>query len=97
MDPLFSKIGAARPQRSPIRFAHIDCDIYSSTRTILDNIGSLLQAGSVIVFDDYWNYPGWQQHQHKAFQEFINDTGAEYEYLGFVSSRWYMAVRITRL
>jgi hypothetical protein len=25
----------------------------------------------VIVFDEYFNYPGWRAHEYKAFQEFI--------------------------
>jgi hypothetical protein len=28
-----------------------------------------LASGSVIVFDEYFNYPGWKVHEFKAFQD----------------------------
>ena len=40
------------------------------------------------MFDEYLNYPGWQQHEHKAFAEFIARTGRRYRYLGFASSQF---------
>ena len=58
-----------------IAFVHIDCDIYASTRTILQLIRSRLREGLVIVFDEYFKYPCWQQHQHRAFREFVAETG----------------------
>ncbi len=67
-----------------ISFLHVDCDLYSSTKTILDLLEPRLGAGSVIVFDEYWNYPGWQQHEYKAFYEFIEKTGKRYRYDSFV-------------
>ena len=29
----------------------------------------------MIVFDEYFNYPGWRGHEFKAFQEFVAETG----------------------
>src|SRR5690606_1350909 len=37
----------------PVRFINIDCDIYSSTKTVLDSLASRIVHGSVIVFDEY--------------------------------------------
>jgi hypothetical protein len=48
----------------------------------------------VIVFDEYLNYPGWQQHEHRAVAEFIAATGRRYEYLAFASNEFSVAVRI---
>ncbi len=76
-------------------FIHVDCDLYSSARTILANLGSHIAKGTIIVFDEYFNYPGWQQHEYRALKEFISASGYAYEYIGFVSSHQQVAVRIT--
>jgi hypothetical protein len=77
-----------------IALLHVDCDIYSSTKTIFDLAGDRLPAGAVIVFDEYFNYPNWRQHEWKAFQEFIAATGRRYEYLGFTEKNGHVAVRM---
>ena len=35
---------------------HIDCDLYSSTKTVLGFVESLLVDGTVIIFDDWYNF-----------------------------------------
>lgn len=75
-----------------LAFIHVDCDLYASTKIIFDLLGSRIKSGTVIVFDEYFNYPGWQEHEFKAFQEFIQSSGLRYEYLGF--SRFQAIVKI---
>ncbi len=64
-----------------ISFLHIDCDLYSSTKTVFDNLYDRIKSGTIIVFDEYFNYPNWQNHEYKAFQEFVKKYNVEYEYL----------------
>ena len=48
---------------------HVDCDLYSST---LESLGAVLgrcQAGTVILFDEYYNYPDFAQHEWRAWRE----------------------------
>jgi hypothetical protein len=73
---------------------HVDCDIYSSTVTVLRGLGERLRTGSVVVFDEYFNYPNWQRHEWKAFQEFSRDSGFSYRYLGFAQKNGHVAVRL---
>lgn len=63
-------------------FIHIDCDLYSSTKTIFDNIYDRIIPNTVIQFDEYYNYPGWRNHEFKAFKEFCQKYNVEYEYIG---------------
>ena len=63
-------------------FIHIDCDLYSSTKTAFDNIYDRVVPNTVIQFDEYYNYPGWRNHEFKAFQEFCKKYSVEYEYIG---------------
>jgi len=78
----------------PVSFAHIDCDLYSSTQTILAQLRNRIVPGTILVFDEYFNYPGWEVHEHRAFAEFITVTGRAYEYVGVVPSHQQVAVRI---
>lgn len=54
-----------------IDLLHIDCDLYSSTKDVLDNIGDLIGHNTLIVFDEFVNYPGWELHEYKAFTEYL--------------------------
>ena len=75
-------------------FIHIDCDLYSSTKTVLDGLKDRIVPGTVIVFDEYFNYPGWQRHEYRAFQEFVEENGIKYEYIGYCRKGQHVAVRI---
>jgi len=76
----------------PVSFIHIDCDIYSSTRTIFGQLAERIVPGTVILFDEYFNYPNWEAHEFKAFQEYVAEHGVTYRYLAF--ARQQVAVRI---
>jgi len=79
-----------------IAFLHSDSDLYSSTKTTLEYLKDHFQDGSVIVFDEYFNYAGWQEHEHKAFCEFLDETGYKVEYLGYCDSKCPLAVRLRK-
>ncbi|MBS1717992.1 MAG: class I SAM-dependent methyltransferase [Armatimonadetes bacterium] len=76
----------------PIRFLHIDSDLYSSAKTVLDALKDRIVPGTVILFDEYLNYPGWQQHEYKAWQEHVASQNLKYEYIGFASMDYSVAV-----
>ncbi len=84
---------AAHPQ--PVSLAHIDCDIYSSARTVLEAIAGRIQPGTVLLFDEYFNYPGWQHHEHKAFREFARTCRLRYEYAAYNASHQQVVIRCT--
>lgn len=67
----------------PIALLHVDCDLYSSTVTIFEHLEKQIRPGTIIVFDEYFNYPAWQMHEHKAFREYLSRTGRRCRYLGY--------------
>lgn len=83
---------ASHPE--PISFLHVDCDLYSSTVTIFELLGDRLQEGSVILFDEYYNFHRWQQHEFRAFQEFVEKSGLTYEYIAYSVTGQQVAVRV---
>lgn len=77
-----------------VAFLHLDADLYSSTATVLTGFEDRIDKGTVLVFDEYFNYPGWQQHEHRAFREFVERTGRSFEYLAYNRRGQQIAVRL---
>lgn len=78
----------------PAALVHLDADLYSSTKTALSLLRERIGPGTVLVFDEYLNYPGWRAHEHKAFQEFVGETGLRYRYIGFSTLQGQAAAEI---
>ena len=52
---------------------YIDCDLYSSTKQVLEFVNPFLVNGSVVCFDDYYNYKASpEQGEQLAITEFLN-------------------------
>jgi hypothetical protein len=65
-----------------VSLLHVDCDLYASTATSLGALRAHVRPGTVLVFDELVNYPGYEAHELKALYEFCRDTGWGVEYLG---------------
>ena len=78
----------------PVAFLHLDADLYSSTRTVLTALAPRMRAGTVLVFDEYFNFPGWEEHEHRAWTEFVEETGLQFEYLGFTADDEQVSLRL---
>jgi hypothetical protein len=77
-----------------IALLHVDCDLYSSTQTVFGYLHEKIVPGTIIVFDEYFNYPTWQRHEYAAFQEYVTYRQVKYEYFGLVPGDQQVAVRI---
>ncbi len=66
-----------------IRFCHVDCDTFESALYVLRAIAARLKPGSIIVFDEYYGYPNWQQGEFKAWQTVCTESGIAYKYRAF--------------
>ena len=59
-----------RHQLTKAAIVHIDCDLYESTRVVLEFITPLLVDGTIIIFDDWFHFNGHPQRgEQKAFHE----------------------------
>jgi hypothetical protein len=63
-------------ERMPkVGVAHIDVDLYSSTVDVLYFIKPLLVQGSVLIFDDWYCFPGGTiKGERKALTEFLKSN-----------------------
>lgn len=87
--PEFKKVYAG-----PISLIHIDSDLYSSAKTVLSLLEDQIVPGTIIVFDEFLNYPGFKDHEYKAFFEFIAESGRGFKLLSFVDRGFSVAFRI---
>jgi len=52
-----------------VTFVHVDCDLYSSTKTVLEHCLPYMDHGSVLVFDELHSYEGCEAHEMRALKE----------------------------
>jgi predicted O-methyltransferase YrrM len=69
----------------PIALLHIDCDLYESTVDVLYPLSDWIRSGTIIVFDEwYYNYDKfYDDHEQKAFYEWVANLGLKYELVEF--------------
>lgn len=77
-------------EKKNIAFLHIDCDLYSATKSALFSSAKYIKSGTVIQFDELFemiNYEGdgkswWWTHEIDAWNEFVKEYKVEYKWLG---------------
>jgi hypothetical protein len=78
----------------PMAFMHLDADLYSSTRDVLTVLCDRIVSGTVMQFDEFFNTPEWRENEYKAFMEFVEKNGIEFEYLGYSTTSQQVAIKI---
>lgn len=64
-----------------IAYLHLDADIYSSTKYVLDSLTGRIVSGTVISFDEIYNYPEYADHEIKAWVEYCNEQKISFEWI----------------
>lgn len=65
-----------------IGFIHLDADLYSSTSYVLTKFKDRFVEGSILMFDEFAHYPGYKEHEYKAFIEFLDQVNFDVEFVG---------------
>ncbi len=67
-----------------VSFIHMDADLYSSTKYVLNHLKDYIDEDCVIVFDELVNFLGFdgETSELKAFYEFITENNVNYEWIG---------------
>ncbi|MCP5504337.1 MAG: hypothetical protein H7A41_04200 [Chlamydiales bacterium] len=50
--------------------------------------------GTIIVFDEFYNYPSAENHEFKAFMKFLEQTELQTEYLAYNAYHEQVVARI---
>lgn len=77
-----------------INFVHMDLDTYDSSKYVLSKIKPYLVENAVILFDELYNFPGWEVGEYKALTEVFNED--EYKFLAFAKSEKNAAIKIIK-
>lgn len=82
-----------------ISFIHIDCDLYSATKFVLNESKTLLQQGTVILFDEFYGYSAWESSgEFLAWNEFLfENSNIRCEFIGINNKHEQVAVCITHV
>ena len=77
-----------------VALINIDCDIYSSTKTVLDLLSARIKKGTIILFDEYIGNLHWEEDEHKAFMESVAKYQWKYEYLFYSAYTKQVVVKL---
>ena len=67
--------------KETVSFLHVDCDIYSSSKFVLNKLKDRIVSGTVISFDEIYNYPGFENHEILSWLEFVKETNLKYKWI----------------
>lgn len=82
------------PTARLLQAIHIDCDLGSSTATALRHLTrQILEAKPLLLFDEFYNYAGCEQHEVAAFSEWAIQNKVEFEIMAR-SSHEQVLIRI---
>ena len=62
---------------SRLLVVHLDADLYASTIFVLRELKDALVPGSYLLFDEFSD----RQHELRAFEEFLSESGFRFEFL----------------
>ncbi len=65
--------------KEPIAFLHVDCDLYSSTNAVMHYLYPQIIEGTIIMFDELYGFPNYEEHEHKALME----SNLEYKFIAY--------------
>ena len=75
-----------------IKFVHMDLDTYPSTKYTLEKIKPYLCKDAIILFDELYNFIGWENGEYKALIETFNDE--EYSFKAFTLNYFQPAIQL---
>jgi hypothetical protein len=81
----------------PISLLHIDCDLYSSTKTILNKLLPYIGTNTIILFDEWYYNCDYRCNdgEQKAFFEWIVQNNISFEFMfNELNSYYYNSDRI---
>lgn len=71
----------------PVAFLHMDADLYTSTIDVMSHLTQQcrLRKGTVIAFDELYNFPEWQGNtsEYRALREWNATARAAWKYVAY--------------
>ena len=81
-----------KEKQPKINFIHMDLDTYDSSKFVLEKVKPYIQKNCIIIFDELYNFPGWDVGEYKALQEVFTEN--EYKFLAFTAEGTSCVIQI---
>jgi len=88
-----------KEKNQKIKFIHLDLDLYSASKYALNTIFDYLEDEAIIVIDDVYGLPSWEEHSIKSLSECFDESKYDMEPIatcGWVNGWASMALKIKR-
>lgn len=80
-----AKLGPDSFPSGSIAMVYVDCDLYSSTRQVLDFLWPRLAGGMVVAFDDYFNFnQSGVSGERRALEERLASAGGRVRFQPYI-------------
>lgn len=77
-----------------IGLIHFDADLYSSTACALNNLPPIT-AGTFVVFDEWHGYDSCENHEQRAWAEYVDRVGIDWDVIGHGREQWAIRIKET--
>ncbi|MEM9760213.1 MAG: tetratricopeptide repeat protein [Pseudomonadota bacterium] len=81
-------------ERPVASLVHLDADLYGSTLCALTHARPVIDARTVLVFDELLMNDAWEQDEYRALEEFCGDHGWTYEVIAVSFFTKQVALRL---
>jgi predicted O-methyltransferase YrrM len=71
---------------------HLDADTITPTKFVLRELEKYLESGTILIFDEFFGYPNWQNHEYAAWVEFCKKSEIRFQYIAY--SNIQVAIKI---
>jgi hypothetical protein len=72
-----------------ICLAYVDCDMYSSTRTVLEFLLPRLKHGMILAFDDFFCWTAEKRSGNQLAMEHVLGPSSEWELIPYMQFGWH--------
>ena len=84
-------------KRSVASLINFDADLYSSTICALNNTKDIIDADTILVFDEFLMNDRWEEDEYKALEEFCNNFNFSYDVLAVSFYTKQIGVKLKKL
>jgi hypothetical protein len=82
---------------APLALVHVDSDLYASAVEGLTPLLPLLREGTVLIFDEFYNFSDWEEGEFQAFRELIQGGGFGFRVVAYNAYHQQVVIQITEL
>ncbi len=93
----YQRIGSQHNKGKKLALLHIDCDLYSSTKTSLKYLNEFVTEGTIILLDEVIGSEYHVEHEYRAFKEYLENNNIEIEWLAYIANSAQAACKITKI